>query len=248
MSGAATLIDSLTESMVIKLLLVESLRGAATAWLDDEEYLGQACPVFAEHEAIDGFTDEILYVCTSTSYYTVEEDLRTLFSLGNILTTALSTLDLENYESLIDELIENGLLTRLREELVKNPHMMSVAHAIDDLVMTVVSDELQNTLKYTDEQRDVLFDELADILTSTIGSTGSVRQTAVTQQIKESLEVYGVYIPDALNDTIASQLISGIEDDGSPVTREEIADFFDTFMAGNITDFIPGGDISGILP
>jgi hypothetical protein len=136
-----------------------------------------------------------------------------------------------------------GLLDEIRAELAKNPHMLSVSFAVDDLVMSVVTEELQNALKYTDEDRDALYDELADILTSSLGLEGTVREIEVTEGIRDSLAAYGVYIPEGLNDLnsqIAKDLIESIDTGGAPVTREDIQKFFDSFVAsGGMTDILP---------
>lgn len=245
LAEAETTLDQLSESMVIRLVLAESIRGASSAWLKNDTYLGTERPSFGEHDAIDRFMNEILYACSSTSYKTVKSDVKTLMGLGKIFTDALHELDLTSYEELIEKLMVDGLLDKVRAKLAENPHMLSVSFAVDDLVMTVVTEELQNALKYSDEDRDMLYDELADILTSTGGLDGTVREIEVTESIKESLEEYGVYIPEGmedLNSKIAKELLDGINPEGGVVTREDIQKFFDSFLAsGGVADLLPGG-------
>ena len=242
-ASAESILDQLSESMIIRLILTETIRGASSAWLKNDSYLGIPRPSFGDHFAIERFTNEILYACSTTTYETVKNDIKTLLGLGKIFATALTDLDLTDYEALVEELMAGGLLNTIRDELAKNPHMLAVSFAVDDLVMSVVTEELQNSLKYTDAERDALYDELADILTSTLGLEGTVREVEVTESIRESLAEYGVYIPEGLNDLnskIAKELIAGIDTSGGTVTREDIQAFFDAFLAsGGVADLLP---------
>ena len=117
----------------------------------------------------------------------------------------------------------------IKAELESNPHMRAVSYAIEDMIMTIVSEELKNTLKYTTEECDALFADFADILVNTQGLTGSVRTSAVSADIKEKFDEYGIYVPEELNDTIADLLINGVSGESGQPGLEDVQNFFNKY-------------------
>jgi hypothetical protein len=139
----------------------------------------------------------------------------------------------DSYEDIIFDLEDNGTAAAVRMELEKNPHMRSVSYAIDDLVMTLLTDELNNEMKYTAEAREELYRELADALNTSAGLTGSVRNSAITERAKECFSDYGTYIPEALYDKLSEVLVEEIAKDGESVSYEDVRDFFESFKSLN---------------
>ena len=246
-----SLIDRLGSSAAFEIILVDSISGASAAWLNNSDYLGVPRPSFGNYNAIDTFLDELLYVCSSTDRTTIRADLRTLVGISSILAEKQEMFSDGDYDTIIADFVSGGLIKELKAELQKNSHMYTVAYALDSLVMAVVAEEIQNTVKYSSEACEALFDEIASILSSTSDLSSSVRVSAVSESIRESLEEYGMQVPEELNEQIAQQLIEGVEDFDGEVRYEQVQEYFEQFLAGggNISDYLPDGTIpEGIIP
>lgn len=246
-----SLINKIGDSAAFEIILVESISGASSSWLNNEDYMGVPRPDFGDYNAINTFLDELLYVCSSTDRTTIRADLRTLVGISGILAAKQTMFDDGDYDTIIADFVSGGLIKELKGELEKNPHMYTVSYALDDLVMAVVAEEIQNTVKYSSESCEALFDEIASILSSTSDLTDSVRVSAVAESIKESLEDYGMEVPAELNEQIADQLINGVENFDGEVRFEQVEEYFQQFISngGNISDYLPDGTIpEGIIP
>lgn len=225
------LLGEIDDSLILKSIMLSKVKGAADAWLDGGKYMGVGRPKFGNDEAIDALLDEILYVCSTATFETVDADIRTVMNLSNLFREKREIYNSVNYEVLIEDLMENGTADAVRKELEKNPHMQPVLYAIDDLVMTLISREISDPSKYSEFQNDQLFEELAQTLNSTAGLVGTVREAAVSERLKECFENYGAYVPDALNEKIAALLISGLGNTEDTVELEHIKDFFERYTS-----------------
>ncbi len=233
--------SKIEESKVLEIVFIETVSGAAEAWLMNEDFMGVSRPEFGDYNAVTGFIDELLLVCMSTDSETIAADLETLINVSGILTDNQELFGEGDYNEIISVLVEDGLLNDIKTELSKNPHMNTVLIAVDHLVMSVVAEEIQNYTKYSFADAQMLYGELAEILTSTSNLGGTVRVTAVTESVKESLAGYGVYVPEELNEQIASQLINGVESYDGEVSVEQVRTYFENFLE-------QGGDISDLIP
>ena len=234
------LLSKLDESAVFEILLVESINGAAEAWVQREDFMGSARPDFGGYNAVDSFVDEMLYICLSTDKKTVAADVRTLVNVSAILAAKRSMFEDGEYETIISELADGTLVKELKTELQKNKHMLSVVNALDGLVMSVVAEEIHN-VRFSVELREELFEKFADILTSTSDLSGSVRVSAVTSSVKESLDDYGLEVPEEFYQEIAEQLIENIDDLDGEVLFEQVEEYFNQFVeeGGDISDYLP---------
>ena len=91
------------------------------------------------------------------------------------------------------------------------------------------------------EDCEDLFFEISDILTSTSTLSEQARLSAVTSTIKDQLDVYGVYVPETLNESIAATLIDSLGTYGDSVTFEDVKSYFEEFINGgsSIEDYLP---------
>ena len=226
-----SLIKKANESLIAKTIIMNAVKGAASAWMEGEEYMGTKKPSFGENRAIDLFLNEILYVCSTSTLETIGPDLTTLVNLSKIFTERKSIFDNGDYDAMISEFVEGDTERLIREELEKNPHMQRVLYAIDDLIMTVVSQELTNGIKYSVGDYEDLYAKFASALSETFALSGSVRVTALSEQLKGYFEEYGMYMPEGLNDRVATLLISGIANDNGEVTKEDVEEFFNQYLA-----------------
>ena len=223
------LLNYMCKSLVLKTVMVVYVNEASRAWLDGEDYKGTARPMVEAHASVNGFLNTIFYVCSTSTVDTIEDDITTLMNLLHIFNERREIFELGDYNTMIMALIDSGTTDLIRAELDINPHMRDVSYAIEDMIMTIVSEELKNTLKYTTEECDALFADFADILVNTQGLTGSVRTSAVSADIKEKFDEYGIYVPEELNDTIADLLINGVSGESGQPGFEDVQNFFNKY-------------------
>ena len=223
------LLDRIEESVILREMLLAVVKDSTTAWLNDEAYMGMQRPSFDQHAAINVFMDEIFYVLSTSTKDTIRADLDTIINVAMILHDSQDLFASGDYDAVMRAVVDDGVLNKIKDELGKNKHMRSVLYAVDDIVMSIVADEIKNSIKYTDEECEALFEEFADILTSTAHLKGSARTTAVSNYVKESLDKYGIEVPDELDDSIASILISGIDSGSGSIDFETVEEFFEKY-------------------
>ena len=245
---SAERIKSLTAQMekskIMKLAFVSTVRNLSAAWLNGESYMGAFRVSFDSYDSLDSFIDEVLYVCSSSTAETISADINTLINVSSILNEESALFASGDYYAIMEALAsddEYNIITRIKDELEKNAHMRPVLYAVDELIMSVIAEEIQDYTKYTVEDCEDLFFEISDILTSTGALSDEARLSAVTDSIREELDSYGVYIPDTLNETIASTLIEGLGSYGGEVTYDDVREYFEEFInnGGDISDFLP---------
>lgn len=220
-------IEMIESSRIIEMIFAEMISSAADSWLEDEDYLGMEKPRFGDHRAIDSFVNELLYVCKSTNTETVSADITTLVNVSNLFAVH-DDIYSGDYESIAGILWNDGLVDDIRAELSKNPHMNTALMAVDDIVMTVIAEEIVD-IDYSEIDREVLYSEIASILTSTADKSGTQRVTAVTAIVQESLYDYGIQVPDDINEDIARKLVEEIEVYDGMVTIDNVREFFDGY-------------------
>lgn len=223
---AEALIDKLDESLTLKLLSVEAVRGASAKWLENQAYMGIKRPKLGQHQALDGFMNSLLHACTSTSFDTVEADIRTLVNLLQIFGEHGGLATNADYNTFMREFIESNGLTKIEDELYKNPHMESVHVALDRMIVNVI---LQGLDGCTDEIKERLYKGLAASLRDAQGLSGSVRLVAVSNGVSEHFANTGMYLPDALNDRMADILIQNVDTSDGVVTEDDVSAFFSDF-------------------
>lgn len=226
-------VDVIEEAPIIKSVIVASVKNLANAWLNGGEYLGIYKPGILTEGAVSGFADEIFKVLTTSTTKTICADLRTFLGLCIIFNDYASVLESEDYTYVVDSLISGELINRIRDELAANPHMLQVEHAIDEIIMQVVAEEISDFGKYDFLERDELFEQIATVLTDTSDISSAARADYVFGELNEALNNYGVYTSDDVSKKIASVLISGIPDVDGEVTVESVRSYFDSFLSGN---------------
>ena len=220
------LLDRINESLILKEVLVACVTEASEAWSKGEDYLGTQRPRFADHPSIDVFMDELFAVLATSSADTIDADIETLTNIAKIVYDYESIFSSGDYTVMMGALAGDGILSKIRTELSANSHMQSLLYAVDNITMSIIADELSNTLKYGDADTELLYEEFTDILTSSAHLSGSARTTAVSRGMKESLEDFGVKVPDALTDSIANMMIGGPGSEGGKVNLGDVQSFF----------------------
>ena len=236
--------EQIQKSKILKVMFVETVSGLSEAWLKYEDYMGAERPQFGESGAVDGFIDELLYVCRGTDSQTIADDVNTLINISSMLMDEVELLSSGDYDAVIGALVDGGIIDRVKTELGKNKRMSSVVAAVDNLIMGVIAEEIQDYTKYSVEECEDFFYEVSDILTSTSGLSGDVRVSAVTNSIKEVFEGYGIdgmYVPESLTEDVASKLIEDIDSFGGEVTFDDVKDYFEEYIndGGDIFDDLP---------
>ena len=140
-----------------------------------------------------------------------------------------------DYTFIITELVEDDTANKLRAELDKNDHMRPIMYAVDDLIMSIVVEELYDSHKFSEISRNALYTNFAEILTETLGLDYSVREESVASNVESYLTDYGLFLPEGLNETISEMLIQNVGSDTGEITIDDVKSFFEQYLgaAGN---------------
>ena len=221
-----SLLDEAEESAILTELLLSFTKDSTEAWIRNESYMGMQRPVFDQHAAFDVFMDEFFYVLSLSTRDTIYDDIETIINVGTILNDSKRLFTSGNYNAMVTGMSRYGVVNQIKAELEKNPNMQRVANAVDGIVMSIVADEMRNSEVYTDEQCEQLFDELADIMTSTMHLKGSSRMTEIMKAAEESFENCGIKVPEDMRNSIVSILVSEFDSESGTVDQESVRDFF----------------------
>ena len=251
--ATAEKIDALSkkvrESKILTLMFVDTISGISEAWLKYEDYLGAPRPEFGTNAAINEFIDELLYVCKDTTADTIAADVKTLVNIASMLMEEQALLGNGNYEDVVNALSDGGIIDNVKLELDKNLRMAPVSAALDNMLMSVFAEEITAI-----EGSEEFFESIANILNSTGSLTGTVRISAVTNEIKEALENNGVYLPEDLHEDVANKIINDIDSYGTgDITVDDVMQYFTEAIVGNkdlgdLGDIGNLGDISDYIP
>ncbi len=222
------ILDELDESLCLKLVMVEFIQDASQSWMQYEPYLGISRPSLGNYRAIDDFFDTMLFVCSTTTIDTYDDDIKTILGIVGILEDYPSIFSGNGYDTFMKEFVEGDALKRIENELYKNPRMSAVNAAIDGLVMNLIATELSG-LEYAIEGQPEIYQGIADILNNARGLEGSVKMTAIANGISQSFAEHGVYLPPAMEDRVASILVSNVPTDET-LTEESVKQYFDEYM------------------
>lgn len=221
------------KSPVMKTVLKVAVNEASAAWLNGEEYKKVARPAIG-NEHVNGFIDDVLYLLTGSEIETVGDDVTTLLNLTSILREYESIFSSDNYAEMADVFSEGKLADKLKAEIRKNKRMLLLEGSINQILMKTFAEEISDFDKFTVEQRSELYDQLADILTSSVGLNGTGRINMVATDIAEAFESYGVYAPGGMTNEIAAMLVTELCSGKSRISADDVSDYFDKYLG--VTD------------
>jgi hypothetical protein len=227
---AEGLLMTISDSVALKLISAEFLNNAATKWLEGEKYMGIKKPSLGGHSALDGFMDSVLYVCSTSTFDTIDADINTIVTLIKTFQEYTALSKSGDYTTFMKEFVAQNGLQRIEDELYKNPHMSTVHVAIENLIMNVVAQELESAPIYTDAIKSKLYKELASALQDAQGLTGSVKLLAISNGVSEHFGDTGMYIPENLNEKMADILDKNVAAMGGTITEEDVKSFFDQYI------------------
>lgn len=222
------------KSLALKLLMTEVIKGASTSWLEGNAYLDVPRPSLGNYKAIDDFFDSVLYVCTSTSVKTIDDDLETVISLVELIGEYQSLFFQNDYTTFMKEFVEGNALQRIEDILSRNPHMQQLGLQLDSVVMNVVAEELASS-KYADGSADRIYKSIASVLSDARGLRDSVKITAIANSLTESFEENGIYMPVQIQNRIATILSKNLQS-GETVNIEDVEALFTQFTEDYVNE------------
>ena len=226
------LVAKIDESKIMKLAFVDTVKGLSTAWLQNSDYMGVSRPSIGSDSAVNDVIDQLLLVCSTTDSAHIIADITTLVNISSLFADYKEVFNHGSYEDVVNLIVSESLLDRAKAELNKNPRMAKVSSTLDDVLMQIIAEEVCDS-GYLEEDRDVFYDEIASILSSTAHLSGTGRLNKVVEQVKIAFSGYGVYVPDELYEQISKQLIEDIDTFGSDVTYEDIYEYFENLAVGD---------------
>ena len=209
-------------------MMVEFVKQASESWMLYEPFFGINRPSLGNYRAVDDLFDSILFVCSTTTVDSYDGDVKTILNLVAILSEYQTIFNNNDYESFMKEFVEGDALKRIEAELDRNPRMSAINTAVDGLIMNLIATELSG-LEYRFEGSPEIYQGIADILNSSRGLDGSVKMTAIANGVSESFAEHGVYLPETMEDRVASILVDTIPTDET-LTEQSVKQYFDEYM------------------
>ena len=225
-------INLANHSPFLRFMLCSSVQGMATAWLNENEYMGISRPDPVENGAVKTFMNSALRVLSNTDMDNVHMDVITFVHICEIFVEHAELLSAGDYSKTIEALLSGSLVDSVDRELALNPNMKPVRQALDSVIMQTISEEILST-NYTIAQREELFSQLSDALNDTIYLDADQRHKVISEEVISALESYGISIEDGLKglpDKISSSLITQVVGSGGNVSKDDIENYFNSFI------------------
>ncbi len=230
--------DHLLQSEWVAALFADSIEAASKTWLEGESFLGVAPPELGD--LLQPSFDMALTVLSTESMETLRSDVNTVLDIVTDLMLAGLVTENPDYEALMAQLGENGMINGVMAKLAANPHMAPLASEIQTLAVRVVSSVLGDTLKHTDEY-DPMIDQLAGELNNVMDMPKEEREAVIRESVKTAFEEHGVSVPEDVALELSEKAIEELGADGV-IEGDELKDYFINHMdetgdlAGDIFD------------
>ena len=217
------------ESPIARMLLAVAMRDMSIAWLNGNSYMGSTRPAASSNSVINKLGDELLKVLATSTEKTVCKDLKTMMTIYDILAQNWTSLESGDYQKIMDAMLVGNMTDLIRDALELNPHMLPVEATIDDITMQIIADEVSDYSKFTYENREVLIEKIADVLTDSSLKNSNARKHVVSTEISEAFAAYGVYTTSTITDKVADMLISGVYSQNGVVSKDAVREYFDLY-------------------
>ena len=226
--------DHLLQSEWLTALFADAIEAASNTWLEGESFLGMAPPELGD--LLQPSFDVALTVLSTESVETLRSDVNTVLDIvTELMLEGLVTED-PDYEALMVQLGENGMINGVMAKLADNPHMAPLASEIQTLAVRVVSSVLGETLKHTDEY-DPMIDQLAGELNNVVDMSKEEREAVIRDSVKTAFEEHGVSVPEDVALELSEKAIEELGKDGV-IEGDELKDYFINHMG-------EAGDLAG---
>lgn len=226
--------DHLLQSEWLTALFADAIEAASNTWLEGESFLGMAPPELGD--LLQPSFDVALTVLSTESVETLRSDVNTVLDIVTELMLAGLVTEDPDYEALMVQLGENGMINGVMAKLADNPHMAPLASEIQTLAVRVVSSVLGDTLKHTDEY-DPMIDQLAGELNNVVDMPKEEREAVIRDSVKTAFEEHGVSVPEDVALELSEKAIEELGEDGV-IEGDELKDYFINHMG-------EAGDLAG---
>ncbi|MBQ9779850.1 MAG: hypothetical protein IJW00_02780 [Clostridia bacterium] len=226
----------------------DSVSFMAEMWQEGNTFMLMNAPDVGD--MLQPVLDTALTVLSTESADTLRADVETILTVLTDLMAAGFLEENPDYEALLINLGESGLLNRLMTTLNANLNMAPLATELKALSVRVVSSVLGETLKNTD-QYDPMIDQVANELNKVIDLPKEEREAIVRESIQTAFVDHGVSVPEDVAVELSEKAIEDLGADGK-ITNDELKQYLidhvgeGVGIAGDITQ--ENGDIFGDVP
>ena len=221
-------LEETSRSPIIRLMLTAAVNDMSLAWIDGNSFMEIPRPNIGDGYVND-FFNELLSILSKTETTTVEADLTTLLRLCGILREYDYVFNSDNYEEAANAFADGNLLDKIKREVGKNPRMAKLEAMVDNIIMSSLATEIDDISKLDPAKQQALFQDLSEMINSSVTVSGEKRAKALATDIYAALSEYGVYAPEGMVEEVSSILISSLSAKGESVTPEQIRAYFNTY-------------------
>ncbi len=217
--------DVLSSTWVAE-LAAESIGHIADVWIAGDDFLSIKAPDLGP--MLQPLMDSALRVLSTENAETLRRDVDTVAGIVLDLSTMGFLDENPDYEKLMKDLGDTGLLTDLLKRLESNVHLAPLSTELRSLSVRVVSVVLGDKLKETDEY-DPMIGQVADELNKVLDMPAEERKEIIKTSVQTAFVDYGVEVPEDLAVELSEQAIEELGTDGE-ITQDELKDYFINHM------------------
>ena len=221
----AEVVERSEESVLFEAIAYSVMTNASLSWSEGRDYMGITNPFGSYSAAFNRFTRDLLWVCAVSSPDNFIDNMKTLANVVEIIEEAEDELGGTLYKEQIDALASGDVLDRVRNELEKNPNMKSLVSSVDRIVISILSEEIMSSDKYSEFKRKQLFKNLADAINFTNDLPVEVRIDKVNEYVNKAFTKYNMYLPSGVDRELSETLVRELSYYGN-VSQELIRYFF----------------------
>lgn len=210
--------DSMFASDWIALVMTDALVAMSESWMENEAFMGEERPVL--DSAINPTVDCVLVLLSEENPETLEEDIHVLMDVVGDLMVYDILVDEMDYETLVQRLGKDGLLSDILGKLEDNPRLHVLAAELKNLSIRLVSNMLGKELLESGKY-DEMIGNVATSLTNVLDLSKKERDAVIIESIRENFSAEGYDVPDDVALEMSNKMIDELGSDGV-ITAEEL--------------------------
>jgi hypothetical protein len=242
------LVDSMFESDWLSLVMTDTLVAMSESWLDNETFMGIKRPVL--DSTLNPTVNCVLEIMADEDPETLEEDLRIVLDVMGDLMINNILMDDMGYETLVERLGKDSLLTDLLAKLDESPRLHVLSVELKNLSIRLVTNMLGTELLESGEY-DEMMEDVAASLTDVLDMSEKERDAIIIKSIQENFKKEGYDVPEDVALEMSNKMIDELGEDGV-ITSDELKqymvshaeegfDIADDVIPDKLPDDLPNG-------
>ncbi len=215
------LADSMFESEWVALIMNDTLVAMSESWLDNESFMGLDRPSL--DQALNPTINCVLGILIEEEPDTLEKDVRIILDVMGDLMINNILLDNMDYNTLVQRLGKDDLLTDLLAKLDASPRLHALSVELKSLSIRLVTNMLGTELLENGEYDDMI-EDVADSLTDVLDLPAKERDAVLIESIQTNFKKEGYDVPENVALEMSNKMLDELGTDGV-ITSDELKEY-----------------------